>query len=256
MKLHILTLVLDGMPFIPYHLPMLQASHVDWHWHIVHGAAMNSGSTSWCQSQEARLSLDGTTEYLAMIKHHPRVTVYERPAWMSKDVMVNEPLRNISEECVLLQIDVDEMWQSHQLDKIVFHVGDMRSKLARFKCRYFLGMNIVSTSLDGFGNRQSEWVRAWHFRPGDNFESHEPPQLSQQLKGVELDREFTEDHGMVFDHYSYVFESQVAYKEQFYGYPNAVEHWRKLQANTKWPVTDLSKFLPWVGVGASADKLQ
>jgi hypothetical protein len=255
MKLHIITLVLDGMPFIPYHLPMLQMTNVDWRWHIVHGAAMNNGSTSWCNAQEARLSLDGTTEYLAIIKHHPRVTIYERPGWISKDDMVNEPLRHITEESVLMEIDVDEIWQSKQLDKIVWLVGDNKTKLARFKCRYFLGLNILSTSQSGFGNNPGEWLRAWHFRPGDNFERHEPPQLRQQLWGAELTQEFTADQGLVFDHYAYAFQHQLEYKERWYGYPNAVSHWKKLQENQHWPVTDLKKFLPWASPGSTADKL-
>jgi hypothetical protein len=243
--IHVVTLVLDGMPFIPYHLPMLQMTNLDWHWHIVHGAAMNNGSTSWCAKQEPRLSLDGTTEYLAMIKSHPRVTIYERPDWGSKDEMVNEPLKHIKEECVLMQIDVDEIWQAWQLNKIVslFQAFDGKANAQpriasmEFACRYFLGVDIVSTTPNSYGNNHNEWLRAWRFVPGDKFDRHEPPQLNQKFKGQRwVDGKNAIPNGLTFDHHAWMFEHQAAYKERFYSYPNALACWRRLQANDKWPV--------------------
>jgi hypothetical protein len=50
----------------------------------------------------------------------------------------------------------------------------------------------------------------------------------------------------VFDHYAYAIENQVRFKERYYGYRDAVKHWRKLQSHPgPWPVK-LKEFLPWV----------
>ena len=65
-----------------------------------------------------------------------------------------------------------------------------------------------------------------------------------------------ETHGMnlIFDHFSYAIESQVDMKSRFYGYVNAVTHWRRLQANTIWPVK-LKDFLPWANEHSIAERI-
>ncbi|HEY0455673.1 MAG TPA: methyltransferase domain-containing protein, partial [Verrucomicrobiae bacterium] len=53
---------------------------------------------------------------------------------------------------------------------------------------------------------------------------------------------------LVFQHYAYATEAQLQFKEQYYGYPNAVAEWKKLQA-AKLPAR-LSDHLTWVKDGA------
>ncbi len=60
--------------------------------------------------------------------------------------------------------------------------------------------------------------------------------------------------GLIFDHYAYVYESQVRFKQRYYGYADAVDHWRKLQAHTDFPCK-LKDFLPWVTDNAIVDTL-
>lgn len=255
MKLHIMTLSLDSMPFITWHLPTLNRLGLDWTWHIVHGAAMNGGSTKWCQKQQPRLSRDGTTEFFKSISHHPRVKIYENPRWDSKDTMTNIVTENIHDECVLLQMDSDEAWESWQLEKIVRLMMTLPAyNVMQFRCQYFLGQNIIATGESSYGNRIGEWVRAWRFKPGMTFKSHEPPVLNG-CTGPTISVNETVAHGLIFQHYAYAFEQQVAFKGMFYGYPNAVAHWRRLQQNTVWPVNRLKDFLPWVDQRASADVL-
>lgn len=258
-KLHIVSIVLDGMPFLPMQLATLNrldTKLVDWHWQISEGAAANTGSTKWCQPQKPRFSYDGSAELLRSWLEHPRITIRGRQFWPDgKDEMFNSALTQITDPCILLQMDIDELWTAEQLETLVgfFNAYD-QIKSAYFLCRYFLGPNIVITSLDTYGNRPGEWLRAFRYEPGTKFLSHEPPVMEGRIDPFAT-REQTQEVGLVFDHWAYVFEKQVAYKERFYGYRNAVAYWRRLQENTNWPVTDLQRFLPWVGPGVTADRL-
>lgn len=256
MKLHIITIVLDGTPFITWHLPVFNQLNLDWTWHVVEGAADNKHCTAWCKPQEPRLSRDGTSEYLtAMAAAHPRIRLYRRQLWDGKVSMFNTALAAIREPCILMEIDADELWTAEQLAGVVRLFDDMPEICrAEFYCRYFLGQNIITVGENCYGNNPGEWRRAWRFSPGDVFERHEPPVLRQKTGPHYAMRELTRKRGLVFDHYAYAFESQVAYKEQFYGYSRAVEHWRRLQANQRWPV-NVKTFLPWVDERAQADAL-
>lgn len=256
MRLVVFTIVKNGMPFLPTIFFNLQATKLDWLWIVAEGASANTHCTAWCQPQTAGLSEDGTREFLDMIREHPRVMVIRKEMWDGKVEMCNACLERIGHECVLMQMDCDEIWRPDAIEKLVrFFERDPVAAVAQVKCRYFLGVNIVATKEGGYGNKPGEWLRAWRFTPGDKFNRHEPPMLNQQAKGHYLNPEWLVLEGVYFDHFAWWSENQAAYKEQFYGYPDALFHWRSLQQNTTWPIFDLRKFLPWVGPGAAAEKL-
>lgn len=254
MKLEIFTLVLDGEPYIRHHLPQFEKLLTPWHWTITHGVAANTGSTAWCRRIEPRWSLDATTPYLHEISTHPNVTVLQKKWWPGgKDEMVRSCTDRIKGPCLLLEIDSDECWTAEQLERMTQmfeeHPHAMR---ALFWCKYYLGKNIIATSENGYGNRVSEWARAWKFTPGMQWQSHEPPMLNGN-HGAVLSRDFTRSLDLVFQHFAYADERSVTFKENYYNYPGALAHWRRLQENQQWPISDLRNFLPWVGPGASAD---
>lgn len=242
------------MPTLPALFFNFNQLKVDWTWSIIEGPANNIGCTGWCQRQSPRYSEDGTHEFLTMLLSHPRIKIRGKKMWTGgKLEMINEPLQNIREECVLLQCDADEIWQAWQLDRLVrIFEEDQASGSAQFVCRYFLGVNILSTTRHTYGNKPDEWLRAWRFTPGDKFTSHEPPTLHQRNPGHRINPEWLEAEGLVFDHYSWAFPNHVQYKEQFYGYRNAFINWTKLQENKRWPCK-LKEFLPWVDDRATAD---
>lgn len=254
MKLHVFTIVLDGMPTLPTVFFNLQASNTDWQWHVVEGAAQNVRDTSWCRPQIPRCSQDGTTDFLDSISDHPRVEIIRQRYWDGKVAMCNAALGCITEPCLLLEQDADELWRPDQLERLVQmfeqHSHAMR---AYFYCRYFLGPNIVAIGENCYGANPGEWLRAFRFTPGMQFDRHEPPVLSGN-QGPMLSRDFTKSLGLVFEHYAYAFEKSVRYKESFYGYKDAVAHWRRLQANTEWPCR-LKSFLPWVDARVMAGKV-
>jgi len=256
-KLHIVTLVLDGMPFLPMQLATfnrMDTSLVDWHWHIVEGAASNTGSTRWCQPQIPRFSRDGSNALLHTWLNHPRISIRSRMMWEGgKDEMFNAALGDVFEPGVLLQVDVDELWTPEQLETLAgFFNAYPEIVCARFFCRYFVGPNLIVTSADTYGNKSGEWLRAWRFTPGMKLRSHEPPVLDGALSPC-ASREQTKECNLVFDHWSYVFEHQVAYKEEFYGYRDAVKHWKRLRDFGKFPAK-LGDFLPWVNDEAVVDR--
>jgi hypothetical protein len=257
MKLHIVTIVLDGMPTLPALFFNFNALKVDWHWTIIEGAAANTSCTYWCNKQAPRLSEDGTHEFLQMISSHPRVRIVSTVFWPGGKVqMFNHALDQIKEEGVLLQCDADEVWQAWQLDRLVDAFrSDPSIGSAQFVCRYFLGVNILSATPNTYGNKPDEWLRAWRFTPGDKFLSHEPPNLHQRQPGHRINPEWLAMEGLMFDHYAYAFPNQVQYKEQFYGYRNAFKGWQSLQQNKRWPVK-LKEFFGWVDDRATAEPLK
>ncbi len=55
----------------------------------------------------------------------------------------------------------------------------------------------------------------------------------------------TESSGLVFQYYAYVLPSQLLFKEQYYGYTNALAQWQRLQAAQTLPLF-LRDYLSWV----------
>jgi hypothetical protein len=252
----IVQIVLDGMPYLPFHLPQFEKLSCDWHYTIVHGAAENTGSTSWCKKQTPRLSRDGSSEFINSLIKHPKVTVIQRQWWPGgKDEMFRTALARINDPGVLFMPDVDEIFTTDQIEKIVKLFEDRPAAMrALFYCRYFIGQNIIATGNNCWGNREEwEWLRAFRFFPNMTMNSHEPPVLAGN-KGLAISRDETRKIGIVFDHFSWVLESNVLAKLRFYGYGEKhLDGWRRLQSNTQWPVSDLKAFMPWVGNGVTAD---
>ena len=256
MKLVVFTIVKNGMPFLPSIFFTLQSTKLDWMWIVAEGSSRNTHCTSWCQEQQPGHSEDGTMEFLDMVKNHPRVIITTEEMWDGKVEMCNACLERIGHDCVLMQMDADELWRPDNIEKVVgFFDKEPSLRAIMFPCRYFLGVNIVSTRDNSYGNNPGEWLRAWRFTPGDKFERHEPPQLRQKSIGRIMDLRWMGGEDGMFNHYAWWSENQCAYKELFYGYSGALDHWRRLQANTSFPILRLKSFLPWVDGAASADRL-
>lgn len=254
MTLHIITIVLDGMPFIAMHLPNFNRLPFDWRWHVVEGVAKPVNDTSWCRSIPSRLSNDGTGKYLDSIAAHSRVKLYRKPEWHGKTEMVNAPVDDIKEGDVVLQVDSDEFFSHRQIELIVRMLTSGRnSNGMMFRCRYFLGPDIVINSREGYGNHEAyEWRRAWLAPKDFRFVKHEPPEVNFPVRLI--GQEECENMGLVFDHYAYATEGQVFFKESYYNYKGAVQQWTALQRNTQWPVK-VGKFLSWVKDESTCTKL-
>jgi glycosyltransferase involved in cell wall biosynthesis len=56
----------------------------------------------------------------------------------------------------------------------------------------------------------------------------------------------TEAYGLVFQHYAYVTQEQLQFKECYYGYAGAISQWKRLQQEIRLPVR-LRQYFSWVG---------
>jgi len=270
LPIHFFTIVLNGEPFIRYHIEVLKQLPFKWHWHIVEGVADLKHDTSWSLRMGGKIpdelhqngrSIDGTTAYLdELAKFYPEyVTVYRKPEgvfWDGKREMVNAPLVNIQEECLLWQVDVDEFWTSAQIcrGRKIFIENPSRTA-AFYWCWYFVGENRVISTRNCYGATPSiEWRRTWRYKPGYFWLRHEPPVLVEPLPDGEYNvvsdinpfgHDETEKQGLVFQHFSYVLEKQLRFKEQYYGFKDAIASWKLLQEENKLP-TLLHQYFSWV----------
>ncbi|WP_293126976.1 class I SAM-dependent methyltransferase [Microcoleus sp. bin38.metabat.b11b12b14.051] len=280
LPIHFFTIVLNGEPFIKYHIEVFKQLPYQWHWHIVEGVADLKHDTAWSLQNGGRItdeihckgrSNDGTAEYLdELAQLYPEnVTVYRKPEgifWEGKREMVNAPLENINEECLLWQVDVDELWTVEQIctarQMFIYHP---EKTAAFYWCWYFVGENLVISSRNCYAqNPAQEWLRTWRFKPGYVWVRHEPPILAEPLPDGEFRNvselnsflhEETENLGLIFQHFAYVTPEQLRFKEQYYGYTDARSQWKALQQQTQFPVR-LRQYFSWVHDGTTVDNAE
>lgn len=270
LPIHFFTIVLNGEPFIRYHINVLRHLPFEWHWHIVEGVAGLRHDTAWSLANGGRidarhhhdgLSLDGTSGYIdELASCFPgNISIY-RPEpgkfWDGKLAMVNAPLANIRQESLLWQVDVDEFWTFEQICSARQLFADHPDKTAAFYwCRYFVGKRLLVSSRNCYSqNPAIEWLRTWRFTPGCRWLAHEPPRLHCPAPdGTAIDvatlnpflHAETEAKGLVFQHYAYLLPQQLRFKESYYGYSQAFFHWLQLQKERGFPLR-LGDFFPWV----------
>lgn len=277
LPIHFLTIVLNGDPFIRYHIEVFDRLPCRWHWHIVEGVADLKHDTAWSVATGGRVpaalhdrgrSNDGTSAYLdALAARYPdRVTVYRKPLgvfWDGKREMVAAPLPNLRDACLLWQLDSDELWTLEQIMTMrALFLAHPDRTAAYFWCRFFVGETKFVTTRYGYaGNPNQEWLRVWWFLPGARWEKHEPPVLvgpapdgsvGDLARIAPFTHAETEAAGLVFDHMAYTTEAQARFKESYYGYRDALAHWRRLQTEAVRPAL-LRDYLPWVQDGTMID---
>lgn len=267
--IHFLTIVLNGEPFIRYHIDIFKSLPFKWHWHIVEGVANLTHDTAWSLPNGGTIpegfhnhgrSIDGTEEYVNRLKkkYPHNITVYRKPKgqfWDGKKEMVEAPLKNIKERCLLWQVDSDEYWTKNQIIRLreLFMLYPKKTA-AYFLCHFFVGDKLMLKNFDQFGNTLSqEWLRVWCYNPGDKWVSHEPPRLSRLINSEWVDvakiNPFlhieTESCGLIFQHFAYVMQKQLDFKEKYYGLHGVTENWKKLNKQKKFPVF-LKHYFNWV----------
>jgi radical SAM superfamily enzyme YgiQ (UPF0313 family)/glycosyltransferase involved in cell wall biosynthesis/ADP-heptose:LPS heptosyltransferase/predicted O-methyltransferase YrrM len=270
--IHFFTIVLNGEPFIRHHIDIFRQLPFKWHWHIIEGVADLKHDTGWSLKLGGKitdelhhngLSNDGTTEYLDKLAERfpEKITIYRKndgKFWDGKLEMVNVPLVNIREKCLLWQVDADELWTADQISAMInmFKLDPHRTS-SYFYCYYFVGPKKYVSSINTWATYPNDWIRVWNYKPGMRWGAHEPPVLvDEQGINVGLVNPFTRDETMsrdiTFQHFAYVKEAQVRFKEIYYGYANAVSHWRKLQ-KTVGPVNP-AMYFPWAKNDAVVDQ--
>jgi len=247
LPVHFFTIVLNGEPFIRYHLDAFRDLPFPWHWHVIEGIASLAHDTAWSVILGGKIddslhrqgrSNDGTTEYLdEIVSLYPQnITVYRKPAgafWDGKLEMVSAPLKNLPEECLLWQIDADELWSREQFIKLrQLFISHSEKTAAWFRCHYFVGPELIISSRNTYGhNPENEWQRVWRYRKGMHWASHEPPRLQEgngNGRDVGIINPFLhyemEKNGLIFQHFAYVIPKQLIFKQAYYGYRNARDY--------------------------------
>lgn len=254
-----------------YHKPVFDQLSVDWHWHIIEGVAQLTGDTAWSLRNGAKIpehfhkegrSVDGTTEYLDQLqKEFPeKISIYRKPLgefWNGKLEMVNAPLDHIEDQDALLwQIDSDELWTVENIQKVhrLFFENPHKSG-AFYWCWFYVTPDKVVSTRHCYGaNPSFEWLRTWRIQPGDRWKAHEPPSLERSvIPGVmkinvaDIDP-FTQDemesYGVTFEHHAYTRPEQLEFKQDYYGYSDALASWAELKKTNK-PVL-LGDYFKWV----------
>lgn len=268
--IHFFTIVLNGMPYMRYHIEVMKKLPFKWHWHIIEGVADLTGDTAWSLTTGATIpekmhkdgrSTDGTSEYMDKLKKEfpENISIYRKPLgdiWNGKLEMVNAPLAMINEETLLWEIDSDELWTYEQIICMRNMFKLYPDKLAAHFLTYvFVGKDIVLSNLNKYGNNPAqEWYRVWRIFPGTKWLAHEPPKLirpGEELQPSDYESKHTFTHietasaGLIFQHYAYGVSKQLLFKERYYGYKNAMAQWEKLQNVKKYPVY-FKNYCEWV----------
>ena len=117
--------------------------------------------------------MDGTAEYLdAIVAENPdRVTVYREPhgsLWNGKRAMVSAPLSAIGEECLLWQVDADELWTADQIVAMRRLFVEQPDRMAAYYwCDYVVAPEtVVATRYNYAANPDLDWLRTWRSGPG------------------------------------------------------------------------------------------
>lgn len=271
LPVHFFTIVLNGEPFIRHHIDAFSKLPFAWHWHIVEGVADLVHDTAWSLPNGGRitdelhrdgLSNDGTSGYLdALAAQYPeQITIYRKPSgqfWNGKLEMVNAPLPNLPAECLLWQVDSDELWTPEAIEALRnLFISQPEKTAAYCYCDYFVGPNKFVCTLNSWATYPAEWLRVWRYADGMHWAAHEPPTLVDQTgrdlaSCAPISRDETVRAGVTFQHFAYSLESQVRFKEIYYGYQNAVTNWQRLQ-QTSGPVR-VADYLPWALPDAMVD---
>jgi glycosyltransferase involved in cell wall biosynthesis/radical SAM superfamily enzyme YgiQ (UPF0313 family)/ADP-heptose:LPS heptosyltransferase len=278
--IHFFTIVLNGEPFIRYHAEVFNQLLFKWHWHIIEGVADLKHDTAWALQTGGRISSelhrngrsnDGTTEYLdELVRQYPEnITVYRKDPgvfWDGKLEMVNAPLAAIKQECLLWQVDADELWTSEQIKTVRdMFMAEPDRTAAYYLDHFFVGEKLITTTIDTYGNNTGyEWLRTWRFKPGCRWAAHEPPRLCMPADNgnwtdIAAIKPFkhsqTCEKGLVFQHYAYATEKQLGFKEIYYGYKNAIAQWQRLQQQRVFPVF-LRNYFAWVTDAAQVNTVE
>jgi hypothetical protein len=239
---------------------------MQWHWHIfegISGVLRHAGNTPMPTTMASSeqfwrgllrldtinpdmhrngLSVDGTTEYLDELSRHPHVTVYRVGTDWDKTYLTarfQHMLNKVSVPTLAWQVDADEYWTAAQIETMESMFAEQPSKTAAwFRCRFFVGPRLMLPRSDCSpgGRITHEWRRVWVHRPGCVYTQHDPPTIVDE-NGVDVFTKNpfmhaeTEAAGLVFNHYAYVTEAQVRFKERRYSFCGAMDEWRRLQTS-------------------------
>lgn len=196
---------------------------------------VTEGPVAYFAAQGYHTSTDRTREILETYVPRQNI-VYGQ--WREKDEMMNAAEHLIPPDTThVWMVDADEVWTPESIESILAQLDKYDS--VAFKPRTFFGG--FEHVLTGFEMR-AEWIRIQRWHRGAHWATHRPPTVNApDGKPYRGKRHWDAPHR--FNHYSYVFPSQVKSKVAYYESWGAgvIPHWFE------------RVYLPWV-LGDDAQK--
>jgi hypothetical protein len=207
---------------------------VEWEWHLVEGLARGRAkhwspySTQSIPQQffdACGRSTDGTATYLDDLQQRfpANVRVHRKGGcchaegaadeggadadaaaphmWRDKVEMCNTVIQALDAPCLLVQVDVDELWTAEMLASSLALFNGMplpppplptettscrpspptkkRPQCAYFHCHFFITKDLVTVTPGQYSHSSYEWLRMWVFEPGMMWLDHAPPTLAK-----------------------------------------------------------------------------
>ncbi len=192
-------------------------------------------------------SIDDTRLYIDQLRqrHDNVLPVFNGGGmWDSKDEMVNAAVAALAGltgtmgdhlNLFLWEVDADEQWNRHQIERAEEYLIETGSKTGEFLCDYYVGKDLLARGEWGEG-KKLPYRRLWKWN-GELFVTHEPPELDGGNGQTVLCPQR-------FKHYAYYYPEDVEFKDQWYsGHGGIYTKWNKLQRfhpeNFPRPISDL-----------------
>jgi len=215
-KISFITIVLNGMPFIEFVLNSI--------YQYAHEIIIVEGAVENCMfaANPDGSSVDGTVE---LIKHFPDPSKKIRliqGKWPEKCQMQNKALEYITGDYIWL-IDSDEIYRNKDIESIlnILQENPTITQINFIPDNFFKGFNYIFVS-PKFFDSQAHYRRIFKYTQGAYFSTHRPPTLiwpenntsTEQMNLIDGTK--TREMGIIPNHYSYVYNSQVEQKITLY----------------------------------------
>ncbi len=177
---------------------------------------VTEGPVAYYAGQGFGTSTDGTNELLAELVGEQNVV---HGVWREKDDMMNAPLHLVPEGTThLWEVDADEIWKAADIERILELLEREQYDSLSFHMQSFYGG--FARVMQGFESKFNVH-RIQRYYPGFRWATHRPPTIlapdgKSWREHKHLDANETEQMGVFFYHYSYVFPSQMRKKAQYY----------------------------------------
>ncbi len=231
-RLSVVMIVLNGMPFVEYALKSV--------YNIAHEIIIVEGAVENCMdfADPQGASVDGTVELLENFDDPDSKIQLIRGSWPEKMQMQNKALESASGNYIFL-VDSDEVYRKSDLEKILelLHENPDISQVNFIPDNFWKGFDYIFES-PRFRDPGAQYRRIFKFEPGAKFIDHRPPKMllpngRTTEDGKIIDGSETRELGIIPCHYSYVTKNQVQQKISLYKQYG----WDKLWA------TDLDKWM-------------
>lgn len=185
-------------------------------------------------------SKDGTIEYITELKNkYDKIKLIIGDGfWDGKTEMCNAAAK-ISTGDYIWQVDSDEFYKKEDQIKILNLLEEKKPDAVHFFANHFFGgfdYCINENSYNSWGNG-IPWMRIFKNIPNkSHWSSHEPPQyICDGLvcnEGNVITRDIMLEMNIKMYHYSYVQESQIKFKDNFFRqFPNYQNYWNNFKNN-------------------------